>query len=58
MNGSSRDDLGYEPGHAAEPVRLLAGGGSVYERRLLESAELDVMPSTTPDVVVSSPPFG
>lgn len=29
------------------PVRLLAGGGTEYERRLLEAAELDVMPAGT-----------
>jgi hypothetical protein len=49
MNGSSRDVRGYAPEYDAEPVRLLAGGGSVYERRLLESAELDVMPDATPE---------
>ena len=45
MNGRPRDI----PGYIAEPVRLLAGGGSTYERRLLESADLDVMPSATPE---------
>lgn len=33
----------------AEPVRLLQGGGSAHERRLLESAALDEMPSSTPE---------
>jgi hypothetical protein len=35
------------PSSDLEPERLLAGGGSASERILLESADLDVMPSAT-----------
>jgi hypothetical protein len=34
-------------GGSLEPVRLLAGGGSAFERRLLEAAQLDRMPSAS-----------
>jgi hypothetical protein len=35
------------PHEELEPVRLVAGGGTAHERRLLEAASLDVMPPGT-----------
>src|SRR5262245_26926563 len=50
MNGNSPRDIREDtPGEGAEPVRLLACAGRAYPRRLLESADLDVMPSATPE---------
>jgi hypothetical protein len=37
------------PSELLEPIRLLAGGGTEYERRLLEAAAIDVMPPSTPE---------
>jgi hypothetical protein len=37
------------PSEPLEPVRLIAGGGTARERRLLEAAAGDVMPAGTPE---------